>query len=278
MHCMQDGGCQSNFILESRAKEDKLPIVESNVKLKVSGFNTTKLYYTNVYRVEIKIGGNLHEVEAMGIPLIRTRVDLPGVPEIARAFTDKGYTLADEILLDNRNDVGNIEFILGTNYAYCLLESLVKFGGGDNRMPSVYSNTPAGVMLLGNIDDMKSNLKYLPVSQDALLAQSLEVKQSKLNPNRITCNDLGFNVTSSLSTITDNLVSEPDVGISVLIDKSEIIESELQKANDEILEQVCIEALGYDREQFFDGFLDDIENERIINYVLDNTTRNSEVG
>ena len=279
MHSMRDGGCQSNFILESRAIEDNLPIIESNVKSKICGFNSTKIYYTNIYKVDIKIGDKVYEIEAMGTPDIRVRLNLIGVSDLAKAFMEKGYNLADETLLDGRDNQGNIEFILGTNYAYCLLETLVKFGGGDNQSPSVYSQTPAGVMLLGNIDDMKANLKYLPVCQDALLVQSAELESSK---KKILCNDLGFNVNSCLnvgfssSTTTDNVVSETGVGMSILNDEGDIIESELQKASDEVLERICNNTLNYDREQFLDGFLDDIDNERIINYVLDNTTRNSE--
>ena len=151
---MRDSGCQSNFILDKIATDEGLDIIKDNIKLKVNGFNS-KVYFTNSVKVKLNLGGVDYEVEALCIPSIGTVLELPGLKSIVQEFTRKGYQLADKSL--NGDSIGNIEFILGSTSAYCLKESHVGFGEIKQNEPSVYSNTAAGVMLVGSIDKMLEN-------------------------------------------------------------------------------------------------------------------------
>ena len=58
----------------------------------------------------------------------------------------------------DKDKIDDIEFVLGSNSAHCLMEATNKFGGEiESKIPpSVFSVTAAGIMLLGNIDHMKN--------------------------------------------------------------------------------------------------------------------------
>ena len=79
--------------------EDNLTVVESDVQLRVNGFNSCQLYTTASYKVQIFIGNESYEIEAIGIPSIRTCLTLPGLSNVVKGFIDRGYTLADHFLL-----------------------------------------------------------------------------------------------------------------------------------------------------------------------------------
>ena len=160
MRILRDSGCQSNFILESLANKLKLPVVK-HIELTVNGFNTTKIYNTRIVKVNLNIGGRIYNLLAICTPSINTNLNLPGLSEVAKAFIEKGYALADNHLTDDC--INNISFILGTNSSYCLKESQVTFGNElEDTEPSTFSLTPAGAMLMGNVKFMLKNIKYLP--------------------------------------------------------------------------------------------------------------------
>ena len=122
---MRDGGSQSNYITEERARRENLPIVKSNMKIRINGFNSSKIYHTNVYKVNLTVGGEEFAIEAIGKPEIRINLKLPGLSEVVEGFLEKGYTLADKFLEKGEDCIKNIEFILGSCSAYCLKEKSI---------------------------------------------------------------------------------------------------------------------------------------------------------
>ena len=176
---LKDSGCQSHFIEENLAKKLNLKIIKSNFPLTVNGFNTSKEYKTNIVEAELYYGNKSCRVEAICVPSIRTKLKLPGLGKLVGHCQEKGFTLADTRLSKHDDEISNIEFILETSDAHFLPESTVLFG---KNPPSVYSNTPKGILLTGGIQRIFKNLEYLP-----------SVFEKKLNQNE------------------KNLVSKPDV-------------------------------------------------------------------
>lgn len=275
IRCLRDGGCQSNFIMDERAKLEGLPIVKSNVKLRVNGFNSSKVYNTQVYEVTMKIGEETHKVQAMGVPFINMTMKLPGLSKVVERFKDKGYQLADEFLLSNEENITNIEFVLGSNCAYCLMENLVSYGGNNGTPPSVFSSTPAGVMLVGKVRDMGLNSKFLPTFEIEIKVKTLTDASDCEEIPVVSLDDLGLYNHSSLQCYSEQEDMIETLGkFAVLNDRGEIVESELQKATNDALEIRCSDALGYDKETYQE---DSVEiNNKAINHVLRNTTRNKE--
>ena len=94
-------------------------------------------------------------IEALCVPEIKIKFNLPGLQE----FVLTGHKLADEFLLEGKNKIENIKFILRTNASFFVPESNVIFGKSNL---SNYSETPNGILLFGNVDNLKQNLIKIP--------------------------------------------------------------------------------------------------------------------
>ena len=274
IRCMRDSGCQSNFILEDRAKGENLSVVKSDVVIKINGFNSSQIYNTNCYNVALNIGTEIFNIEAIGIPKIPTSLKLPGLSAVARGFAEKGYSLADKFLKDGSDEINNVEFILGSNSAYCLKEVTVAFGEVENNVPSVYSQTSAGVMLVGNVEQMLSNLRFLPSLSSRIEVQCSDAVEASCQEKVITCEDLGLHRNICIEPPSELDMPETEVGFAIFDENGEIIDSQLQNATKHILDKLCYDTLNYDKEKFVDD--SDETNEKLINFVLRNTTRNDD--
>ena len=91
---MRDSGCQSNFIITEKAEKAKLDVIDTNVKLKVNGFNASKVYFTKSVKVKLVIGSEIYEVKALCIPSIQIVLGLPGLKRVVDVFSNKGYLQA----------------------------------------------------------------------------------------------------------------------------------------------------------------------------------------
>ena len=128
IRCLKDLGCQSNYITDSLAAKFKLKVLNSNVKLRVTGFNSSKMYNTQIVEVPLQMKNRLYRIPAVCIDNININIHLEGLSNVAKEFSSKGYELADPCLLssDHINDLG---FILGTKSAYILKCTEVGFRG-----------------------------------------------------------------------------------------------------------------------------------------------------
>ena len=270
---MRDSECQASFIAEELAQRVGLPVLKIDLQLKVHGFNTSQIYHTKAYKANLAFGDQVHGIEVIGVPSIKTCMTLPGFNTLVHGFKGKGYQLADRFLFNGKDQIGNINFILGCDFAYCLQEKFVQFGQSSNTAPSVYSKTPAGIMLIGNVGQMIQNLSYLPQSSSKSVEEkTLNVMETSIESKFVTCQSLGLS--NSSNNIAEEFLMELTANFVVLDEKGEVMESELQKATKEMLEQSCSNMLDYDKESFSE---DNVEsNQKIINYVLNNTTYNNE--
>ncbi|XP_068247851.1 uncharacterized protein [Palaemon carinicauda] len=267
IRCLRDGGCQSNFITEECAVRENLPIVKSNITLRVNGFNSSRLYNTCSYKVSMMIGDRLCELEAMSVPSIKTCLKLPGLTSVVQGFIEKGYTVADKYLLNGKDEIMDVDFILGSNSAYCLKENTVLFGDLEGNIPSVYSVTPLGIMLIGNLDQMSHNLIHLKNCQDTVAHISCS------NILSIVCEeveDMGNVCNASLT----NSYTEVGANFAVLDHNGEIIDTEFERASKEVLDNLCLKTLNFDDVNIPEDYVEN--NDKIVDYVLSNTTRNAD--
>ena len=163
LRCLKDSGAQSCFISEEIADECKLRVLKRGLSLTVNGFNSTNEYKTKIVECEMILQGKIHKIPAVCIPHIRTKLDLPGLQNVAKEFVAKGYSLADKELQYGGDSITNINFIFGTTALYCLPERTIPFGRN-----CIYSETPIGVMLAGRTDSLLENIKHLKVATNKL--------------------------------------------------------------------------------------------------------------
>ena len=155
---MKDSGCQPHCIKTEIAERLNLPIVESEFSVLINGFNESKNYLTKIVQVDMEINSRLYSVNAICIPEIKIKMFLPGLSKLIKTFVAKGYTMADSFLNNCTDNICDLEFVLGTNDPHVLPERHVLFGEPN---PSVFSETPAGIMLMGNVCKVQANMGKL---------------------------------------------------------------------------------------------------------------------
>ena len=154
----KDGGSQSSFTTRKFAESQNLRVIQNDVKLTVNGFNKPQTYLTRLVEVCFQLGDRTHKVPSLVVPELKVNLELPKLSQVIHSFKDKGYVLADSFLGDS-NYIGNIDFILGADAAYCLPGSDVCFGNN-----SMYINSSAGILLSGPVDNYIADLRFLPQS------------------------------------------------------------------------------------------------------------------
>ena len=154
-----DTGWQRTFIDRETAAKLNLPVIESNVELKIHGFNSSKSVTTNTVKVTWELNGKEVTMEAICMDHIRTKFCVDGIGRIVKEFKEKGYKLADkEFTAYSTGHVNDIKLIIGTDHGHLLPMQSVLFG---NQSMSSYGETPLGVVLIGRINQLL-NIEDLP--------------------------------------------------------------------------------------------------------------------
>ena len=172
VRAFKDGGCMRNFICTKLANDLKLPVLNPDVPLKIHGFNSSKSFRTKIVKVPIQIAENHYSIEAVCVDNIKTKFQIEQLSPVIKEFERKHFEIADEHLKGS-NTVDNIKFILGAETAYVLPMEYVTYG--NQERPSVYIDTPIGVMFTGKMDYMFNNIKYLKSHTDTV-ACSVEIQ------------------------------------------------------------------------------------------------------
>ena len=229
---LKDSGSQANYISECALEGQCFKVVKDNFDLIVNGFNGAKCYHTRIVQIYVKIGETVHNVEAICVPGIDINLNLPGLGKIVKGFRNSGYKLLDEFLDEDREDISNIQFILGANSAHYLRERMVGFGHSGQF---VYYETKFGIILIGNIEKLILNLKFLPSLHDNthLLCFGLE---ENLDEQGKSLDNIKFPMTSCFKSSGRCIGSAEDPAICILDHDGRINEHKLQKATDHILE------------------------------------------
>jgi hypothetical protein len=158
IRCLKDSGCTACFVKESVVIREKFESLK-NINVNVNGVNSSQRYNTKICELKLNIGNSFVKIPAIVLPEIKTKLNIEGLGKIVTSFRDKGLMLADSYLTGDSDEINDIEIIMGSNYSHLLPENQTTFGKFND---SVYSNTSVGVLLMGDIDNMKRNLDYLP--------------------------------------------------------------------------------------------------------------------
>lgn len=158
---MKDSGCQPNFIKAALAEKFNMPIIAENVPITINGFNESSKYLTNIVEARVTVGVCTRKINVICVPDIKTKLIIPELGHIVHVMKAKGYKLADEFLSCQSSEISDLEFVLGSSDADLLLEKHIKFGS-KFKVPSVYSETSAGILLMGNTKRIINNLSCLP--------------------------------------------------------------------------------------------------------------------
>ena len=278
LRALKDSGCQSNFIKESVANSQNLKVLNDKVRLNVKGFNSDQGYVTKIVEVELLIGKESYAVNAICIPEIKINVDIPGLAEVSREFIQKGYTLADKTLVNGGNSISDLDFLLGAKSAYCLRHQEIPFGPNKD---AIFADTELGIMILGDVRKLLSNLPYLP----KLDRRSTEAHSAILQSSTVT--DLIPYLIANKSReeeLTENAEEKFDehfrtnvetrVHSAILDVNGKVNEAELKKATDQVLENESKFFTHYDMTEVDDTSTE--INQKLTDYALTATHRNTE--
>ena len=245
VRCLKDGGCQTNLIDSNIARKFDLPIVR-DISLKINGINNSRNYNTKVVRLNIDIGGELFDLEAIVLPSIDINLRLPGLSKVVRSFKNRYYEMADKMLSDQSDEIGNISIIIGTKSAHCLPVKDVLFGSNK----CIYSQTPIGVMLQGDIDQILENSQSL--------SRNYEFSSYSTNVSNIDDSDEKYYIDTSFNV---NL-------------KDKFLHETASKAAQDILDRNCANIINYDCVEYEENSTK--LNDELVQYAIDHTTRNDD--
>ena len=195
------------------------------------------------------------------MPSINVKLKLPKLGKVVSGFKERGYLLADESLSNNSCD---IQLILGTRSAYCLPQQEHLFG---STLESLYSETPAGVLLHGNVEQILKDLSFLPYVGSCF--QGLV----QLSDHNLVDIIFGTNNTCLVSDYAFKDTVDP-VNINVFDDKGEIIESQLIKAANKILEESCHRFVKSEPDDSDSGSSE--INKKLVKFALEDMKRDKE--
>ena len=257
IHTLKDGGSQKNFILKRVADENRFPVIDK-LKLRVHGFVSSKVIETAIVRVPLKIGSKQITIDAVVTPEINISMKIEGLHKVVNSFLNKGYELADKSLETIRNEtIDNIQLIIGAQSEHLL--GLEYFHFGDSCALKTWN----GLMLTGQVENLRKDIVNL---QDLTEDTTYEFSRENMPLPEPTGN------ASSMLTVTED--SQGRVKSSVLDEDGNVIESELLKAAEEVLNDHCSQLLYDDTVQ-----LDEHEfetNTNLVDHVLDKTERTSD--
>lgn len=281
MRCLKDSGCQYNFILKDIAIKNRLKVIENELSITINGFNSVKNYKTFSVEVPLAIGSKTRVLSAICLPKININMNLQGLTHVVAQFRKKGYTLADTDLM-NSDKITDISLIFGANSFHCIEEKAVIFPETTN--PSIYYDTPMGVILMGSLGEYRTNIKHLKqnnysstlcpqevdqysVTDRGLLGSHLLVSHERnehlLDLNSDPLSRSGIQIDSFGAIINDNIEKELEL-------PGEIISEQEAEA----LYQKCNKLLNY--EEYSATSLTSDENLSMINKVLSTIERDEE--
>ena len=284
MYCgLSDRGSQSSLVSERLVSSQNFKVLEKNVRLTIRGFNVPQSYSSSLVEVPLKFGDTIHLVAALVIPEIKIYLDLPQLGTVVNHFKEKGYKLADSFLNQNSNSVSDIDFVLRSDASYCLVGRDIRFGS-----KSLYVNSPAGALLLGDINYLLHDLPHLLTSETfvntAQISQSSDHSRSISNTEPISKTCVSSHLTHAFF-VSDfvqpfheddldfaSLVS--DSCLTVMSDKGKVKHYELQAAADQILESECYKYTNYDTQVYNDESVE--LHDTLGDYALKNISRDSD--
>ena len=263
VRALKDGGSQENLISASLANRLKLKILNP-IKVRLNGINGLTLYNTRKVEVPMNIDGKLTNIQATVMPEIKVKLQLNDLNKIVQTFTQQGYKLCDKKLYHLSNKIEDLDFILGSDSAFCLPETDILFG---KERKSIYSTTPFGILLKGNISQMLTDIQQLEPFSERTINNSFSVNATELagcKPDE----------TENLEHSIQPLKKSPNVNIAdVLNSDGTLNEQKLLLATDQMLNDACNVYTNYDTTKHENH---SELNSKLTQFALENTTRDEE--
>ena len=252
--------------------------MQDNVNLLINGFNGPLNYVSKRVEVPMVNNGSVCNALAMVVPSIRVDLELPKLGNIVLSFESKGYDLADTFLNNDSDAIRNLDVLLGADALHVFPCREVCFGK-DNS--SFYGDTPIGVMLMGNIDSLVNDLPYLP-SFDSVSAGVTNAIDDSIDPVNDTPTKTFFQTHSFLISEIRETGNDDEVGLefkhlktiddfTALNDKGKLIERQISRATDQILEEECKRYTNYDCQVYNDESRE--IHDSLVDYTLKNLKR-----
>lgn len=255
---LRDSGSQSNFVNEEILSKIEHTVLRS-LNLKVHGINEACDYESKLVELSLRLGNETRVIRALSLPEIKIELKLPGLRNIAQSFKNKGYVLADPALL-NEDKISRIDLILGSGSANCFRDRSILFGSNS----SVFSVTPFGVLLMGSIEQLSSDINFLPECK--LIADEERITGLSDLPS---CDQTSTNVTF-FHAATHHTFVQPNEPYSVLDSKNKVRVDELDRALSDSLNDEC--SLCLDESTNDNNETSEVDDKLII-YMVDNIVR-----
>lgn len=243
---LRDSGCQNNLISESCLTNVTFKVLQDNIELNVRGINSSKLYNSKLISIDIFLNNSRKTINALVIPSINIKLNLPGLKRVANEIEAAGYELADKLLSSDGDLIENLGLILGAESAHIFCGEYVPFG---KEGCCVYLQTDLGILLEGNLSKISENLKFL-------LSKDNHLKKQTYGYDTATC---AINYICNLSSQDCQIYDD------------HFNESTVNAALEEDLERQCNYNLFKKLDPVEDNFSE--LNKELLQYLLSKTTR-----
>ena len=240
VRCLKDSGSEFTFFTLKFINTVPHKILH-NLSPDIQGFNNLQTYTSKMVEVELVLFGEKIVLTGVVIPTIKTSLNISSLERVIEAFEKNGLTLADKLLNSKSSNIGNIDILLGSDYAFLLRDIAVEFG---EEIKSYYLQTPGGVMLAGKVEDVLNNLNHLD--------KEISLRDTETNK----------------SSPRDKLALKVH-NYNVTIKSGKLDEETLKKATDEILEQEYAEIINVDTDRDNDNSI--LISKKVTNFILGNT-------
>ena len=180
VRALMDFGSQSSFIAEDLLKNETFNVLDGDVNVEVKGINETRTYKSQLVEVNLKFGDDYLPVKLLSLPTIDICLDLPNLARVVLEFKTKNYKLADSYLDFNSSSIRDFGILLGANASHCFEGEYVKFGSS-----STYLKTKFGVLLVGDVNSMCTDLVHLPhnTSKTFSFAANINIGSRSISQN-----------------------------------------------------------------------------------------------
>ena len=246
--------------------------------LTINGFNNPQTNSSRLVEVPLKLNNKVHNIKALVVKEIKIDVNLPKLGKIVKGFIERGYELADSWLTPKATGIKNISLLLGADNSFIIPGKGIPLW----KTASIYIDTPLGVMLMGNTKTLEKDLSQLP---SIIRTSHTEVNYEEIpsNPHEPSVNltthsyFVSFPTPSFKSKEIEELEFDKvrsGTNVAIFSKKGNLIESQLQRAAEEILEKECQRFINYDSQNYNDEFKED--DEVLIKYTLRKLKQNEE--
>ena len=158
---LYDSASQLTFITEKALKGTNYAIVNEDFSVQVNGFNESKIFNTKLVKTALLLNGEYRSITAVVVPQIKTRIDTSQLRPILNAFGNENIMVADKFLGDKG---GIVDILLGADNLHVIPVQSCFLGNSGEE--SLYYYCSQGVMLVGNISKLVTNIPRLPSVKD----------------------------------------------------------------------------------------------------------------